>query len=89
MFTHPRLLPGEVWIGNQVMEVVYLNASIYRQHGVPSARVGKESVKVHLQYKVNDGVSEEGDFEGRSIFVNLNELIAAMEKDELEHPVSA
>jgi len=37
MFAHLGCKPGEVWYGDQLVDVVGMNISIYRQHGVPSA----------------------------------------------------
>ena len=76
MFTHSDLQPGEVWIGDQCDEVVHLNAYLYQTNGVPSTRVGKERVKISREGK------EEVD--GRSIFMNLKELLIANEKCKQE-----
>lgn len=76
MFTHPELLPGEVFIGSQVVDVVYFNVNIYRQNGLPSARVGNPTLG-----KLK-GHGEE--FQFHPVFVNLMELIAAEEKIKRE-----
>jgi hypothetical protein len=72
MFEHLELRPGEVWLGSEVVDVVYLNAEIYRRNGTPSARVGNPYFdKLKGLY---------GEFEFHPIFVKLSEFIAVHKK---------
>src|SRR3989338_10301692 len=82
MFTHPGLRPGEVWIGDQAYEFAMINSHMHRtKSGMPSTRLVEETVMVPVM--VNDKLE---DCPGHSMFVKLSELIAAIEKDEREHP---
>ena len=79
MFSHPGLQPGEVWLGDQAFEFAKINTIMNQSHGMPSARLGKETVMVPTG--VNGKVE---NCPGRSMFVKLDELIAAIEKYEQE-----
>lgn len=75
MFDHPGLLPGEVWVIDQLVEGACANAMVWSAQGVP-ARVGKEPVlKPH---KLGSGETRVLDY--RPLFVNLRALIEAVEK---------
>ena len=75
-FTHPELMPGEVFIGSQVVDVVYLNVGIYQQNGVASARVGNPTLGKLKGF--------DREFQFHPVFVNLHELIVAEEKIKKE-----
>lgn len=77
MFSHPGCKPGEVWIGDQMLEFACINVQIYKRAGCPSARLGEDEVMVTVQLRNRKEL-----FPGRSVFVNLKELIAYGEKQE-------
>jgi hypothetical protein len=83
MFSHPECLPGEVWLGDQVVDVVHMNAGIYRNAGLTSARVGNARMgKITGQLSGVAGKPVEREFDCRfhGIFANLHELIIEEEK---------
>jgi len=66
MFDHPEIQPGEVWLRDELLEYVHPSIDMYRNSGVSSARTGWSRVVV---------TRIDGEYEGRSIFVRLNELL--------------
>ncbi len=78
MFTHPDLMQGEIWIGDYIIDVVGLQAGLYRSHGIPSTRVGTKPVMGKLKQFPNE------EFEFRSVFMNLREFLIANEKYKQE-----
>jgi len=87
MFNHPQARSNEIWIGNQIFEVAYQNASIYRtEGGLKSLRVSNEPVMVRIRVSSIGKIWEEKEVEGRSLFVDLQEYLAATESFERAHP---
>ena len=73
MFVHPELRAGEVWAGDCLIDVVSINAQIYRNEGVPSTRISPNPTMGKIK-----GI--EVDMEFRAVFMDLKELILAEEK---------
>jgi hypothetical protein len=87
MFNHPGLRPDEVWLGDQIIEIVFVNAHEYRQAGLKSVRVGDEDVLVKTScYSAPGEVANAvvREFSGRSIFVFLDDLLDFIERKERE-----
>ena len=40
MFQHPELKSNEVWVGDFVVDVVYMQTALWREEGLPSVRIG-------------------------------------------------
>lgn len=82
MFTHSGCKPGEVWFDDQPFESAQISTHLLQTQGeCPSARLGTKKVKVFTRA---GGASRACD--GRSIFVGLDELIAAIEKGKMKCP---
>lgn len=81
MFSHPECQAGEVWTGDQVVDVVDINAYLYKQSGLLSARVGNAKLlKSKFSYSSGGRKHEEERYlQHHGIFVNLREYILAEE----------
>ena len=71
MFSHPEAMSGEVWIGDDIVDLVYINIDKYKRKGLPSARMGKPFLRDAGTHK---GITH------YPVFANLNELIKAEEE---------
>lgn len=81
MFSHPECRPGEIWAGDCIVDVVHINAGLYREAGLLSARVGDAKLikRKTMVYVGNRGREEEHEFQHNGIFVNIREYILAEE----------
>ena len=80
-FSHAELRSGEIYLGYYIAEAAGPQASIYRDHGMPSARVSLTPIM--KWYKDIRKITY------YALFVNLRELIEAEEKERLKKLASA
>jgi hypothetical protein len=84
MFTHPELQKDEVYLGDQILDVVYYNVSAYQSNGMSSARWGDTKVSKTINSVVGLGKrarNKELELLALPVFMNMFELASY----EIEH----
>ena len=74
-FAHPKARADEIWLGDQIIDLVIVNVPLYRNQGMPSARYDPEPI-----LKAAHG----GNFHYHSVFVNVNELVKVTEATQTQ-----
>jgi hypothetical protein len=82
MFSHPEVKPGEVWIGDFVIDFVAAQLGIFASHGCKSVRVGKtETFKKITGIQFEKEIPKEVSYEVscRPIFALAEEAVQLFE----------